>query len=426
LACRWAQNGSWERPTTVSTNKIKGSDVQNSARERWGIAWGRVNDVPLWLDPFQPGVTFRSKDYIIHQLKPGESYFDFFNLPIPAPKVMIHVPGVELTPSTIAVDDSTPAQVAPTEPQVTFADIEILQTDPESMVGRTVIKSWIVGNTDHGVCKGTVVAYRVENNHVGGRPWAIDWDDGSKSSFNADDMIKYCLNNVDGTVVTQVIDISDSDSDESDDGNSEYDTMRTLFESQGLTVYNTENNDTWKTICNKIDIPHGQRKQYYQWLSQQYGYGHKAASQATFKFNDPYGSSKGAKNGTMKWPAGVPFPYPGGGAWDSVLLGNDSSNHISRVCRMLEAETKTLMLAEKLQKQESANDQDGNMDYQFPVGDDENGRSLMDFDTEDAMSAMDNKGKSRVNALVVQGEGVGGCAQAPKAPAPPGEARGFD
>jgi hypothetical protein len=78
------------------------------------------------------GVTFRSKDYIIHQLKPGESYFDFFNLPIPAPKVMIHVPGVELTPSTIAVDDSTPAQVAPTEPQVTFADIEILQTDPES------------------------------------------------------------------------------------------------------------------------------------------------------------------------------------------------------------------------------------------------------------------------------------------------------
>jgi hypothetical protein len=31
--------------------------------------------VPLWLDPFQPGVTFRSKDYIIHQLKPGESYF---------------------------------------------------------------------------------------------------------------------------------------------------------------------------------------------------------------------------------------------------------------------------------------------------------------------------------------------------------------
>eukprot|EP01047_Picozoa_sp_COSAG01_P013903 COSAG01_NODE_665_length_14398_cov_91.714595_4_plen_231_part_00 len=57
-------------PARISTNKIKGSDVQNSARERWGIAWGRVNDVPLWLDPFQPGVTFRSKDYIIHQLKP--------------------------------------------------------------------------------------------------------------------------------------------------------------------------------------------------------------------------------------------------------------------------------------------------------------------------------------------------------------------
>jgi hypothetical protein len=26
------------------------------------------------------------KDYIIHELKQGESYFDFFNLPIPAPK----------------------------------------------------------------------------------------------------------------------------------------------------------------------------------------------------------------------------------------------------------------------------------------------------------------------------------------------------
>eukprot|EP01047_Picozoa_sp_COSAG01_P001669 COSAG01_NODE_39_length_33243_cov_28.298558_15_plen_150_part_00 len=63
-------------------------------------------------------------------------------------------------------------------------------------------------------------------------------------AFNADDMVKYCLNNVDGTVVTQVIDNSDSDSDDSDDGDSEYDTMRQLFESQGLTVYNTENNDT--------------------------------------------------------------------------------------------------------------------------------------------------------------------------------------
>ena len=58
----------------------------------------------------------------------------------------------------------------------------------------------------------------------------------------------------------------------------------------------------------------------------------------------------------MKWPAGVPFPHPGGGAWDSMMLGNDSSNYISRVCRMLEAETKTLMLAEKLQNQKSTDD----------------------------------------------------------------------
>ena len=57
---------------------------------------------------------------------------------------------------------------------------------------------------------------------------------------------------------------------------------------------------------------------------------------------------------------------------------------------MLEAETKTLMLAEKLQNQKSTDDQDGNMDYQFPVGNDENGRNLMDFNPEDAISAMDN------------------------------------
>eukprot|EP01047_Picozoa_sp_COSAG01_P092361 COSAG01_NODE_23748_length_803_cov_1.075284_1_plen_128_part_10 len=32
-------------------------------------------------------------------------------------------------------------------------------------------------------------------------------------------------------------------------------------------------------------LPHGQRKLYYKWLSQQYGYGHKAAHNAAFKFN---------------------------------------------------------------------------------------------------------------------------------------------
>ena len=95
----------------------------------------------------------------------------------------------------------------------------------------------------------------------------------------------------------------------------------------------------------------------------------RSAPKAAFKFNDPYGSSKSAKNGTMKWGPGVPFPYPGGEAWDSIMLADGSSNCISRVCRLLEAETKTIMATQKMAKSVPKIATDFS-EFRFPVGKD--------------------------------------------------------
>ena len=114
-------------PARISTNKIKGSDIANAARERWGIAYGRVNDVPIWLDPFEKGVTFMSKDYIVHELGSGESFFDFFNLPLPAPKVMIHDPDRGVPAANVDTAEADTAVVIPSHGetmQISFDDIE--------------------------------------------------------------------------------------------------------------------------------------------------------------------------------------------------------------------------------------------------------------------------------------------------------------
>eukprot|EP01047_Picozoa_sp_COSAG01_P038810 COSAG01_NODE_3167_length_6474_cov_2.587765_7_plen_121_part_00 len=76
------------------------------------------------------------------------------------------------------------------------------------------MKRWVVNKRDLGVCKGTVSSFDSARDVPGGRPWAINWDDTSISYFNSLDMVCFCINKTHGTVVTQVIDESESDSEE--------------------------------------------------------------------------------------------------------------------------------------------------------------------------------------------------------------------
>ena len=51
-----------------------------------------IGDIPVFMDPFNWGTTFSSKDYTLHELKSGENCFDFFGLKQPAVKVVMNDP----------------------------------------------------------------------------------------------------------------------------------------------------------------------------------------------------------------------------------------------------------------------------------------------------------------------------------------------
>lgn len=53
-----------------------------------------------------------------------------------------------------------------------------------------------------------------------------------------------------------------------------------------LQYYVTKDNDSWPKICNAMNIEYNQRKAFYQWLSEQHGYG-LISPQQSEHFQDP-------------------------------------------------------------------------------------------------------------------------------------------
>ena len=77
--------------------------------------------------------------------------------------------------------------------------------------------SKVLGTSISLTSRGVVKSYDETLAGPSDRPWKIFWDDGATSSFNASDMLNFCINHTHGTTVTQVIesewDVSESDDD---------------------------------------------------------------------------------------------------------------------------------------------------------------------------------------------------------------------
>ena len=67
---------------------------------------------------------------------------------------------------------------------------------------------------------------------------------------------------------------------------SDVDAVRARLDKLKLQYYVTKNNDSWPKICNAMAIEYNQRKLYYQWLSEQHGYGLVSPKQSD-SFKDP-------------------------------------------------------------------------------------------------------------------------------------------
>ena len=51
----------------------------------------------------------------------------------------------------------------------------------------------------------------------GQRPWGVRWDDGQITSYDRNDMVRYCLAHIDGNTVTQILASNEFDSASDDD-----------------------------------------------------------------------------------------------------------------------------------------------------------------------------------------------------------------
>ena len=57
-------------PCIISKSKIIGSDLLNSDRSRWVVAWGMVNDLPIFKDLWT-GAKYRTRDFRAFPLPSG-------------------------------------------------------------------------------------------------------------------------------------------------------------------------------------------------------------------------------------------------------------------------------------------------------------------------------------------------------------------
>lgn len=331
----------------TDNNQPKGSNVDQVNRVRWGIAVKMINgDLPLFMDPHS-GSTFSSRAYRLFQMKPGESAWHFCGAEVPRlaqtahrrpqddaedPERVIDLESFALVrkdngdeahgshlqaqiadrdhQSYIPGDDGylkkasiekTPLQSPEMQNLDSEVDdsikitqeIDMLHRNPSYFISRDCYKRF---PKPHGVHHG-VVSKVVSSD---GPVWEIVYDDGDEEHYNVDDMINYCLKMVDGATVTL-------NSDKSSPGGVD------LIGNH--PVYLTSNKETFHDICKAIQLPHGQRRLYYEWLGEQFGMGHQHKSTAGgLHFVNPFGGCK-----ATRFDANVRFPLPKGESWQKMI-----------------------------------------------------------------------------------------------------------
>ena len=351
-------------PCLVTIPHVKGSDIHNIARCKWGVAIKQYGDLPIFECPFT-GSIFRSKGYVVFHLQPGQDAWTFLGLESPVLSaaqykrtpgrdeplqhyVQLDIPTTTITPNpviesietaqtqtprivtldkhgTIFVPDST-GTLVPTldkipalaiEPAVTEyttiglnsqLDAEALHVRPETFMGRDVYKYF----PGHGVCHGVVVETNTDKD-TNDMIWLINYDDGEKADFTVPEMMDYCVNYVDGqTILSETEAIATLRVQHEDDPGSDL--------LQGFTTYETQDNDTFFEVCRACGLPPADFKLYYSWLQQHFNYGHQSdSSKPGLKFAKPWGGTgQKPESKQSKFKVSTKFPIPSGDTWQTA------------------------------------------------------------------------------------------------------------
>lgn len=218
-------------------------------------------------------------------------------------------------------------------------ELETLHSSPRYFINHEVLK--IYEYTDKKVAY-TGIVYDVDDDGKGNTLWGIQWSDGSKSDFDMVEMRKYCVLRSCGYPDQGKWIVEDA---------SDVKAVTSRLDKLKLQYYVTKNNDSWPKICNAMRIEYNQRKLFYQWLSEQHGYGLISPKQSDsfkdpaietppwMKFYDPYSTYHPKTRQHNKFRKGIPFPYPVGGAWNElVILGQDKEENPNQAPKILESQ----------------------------------------------------------------------------------------
>jgi hypothetical protein len=113
---------------------------------------------------------------------------------------------------------------------------------------------------------------------TGATLWGINWDDGKTSDFTLADMQDFCVKRRDGNrasppMVTAIEPEPDPDLEPQ---TSMADVLARLTRLGVEHFRSSSDNMSWTAVCTEAGVPRNQRKLYYQYLSEQHGYGHVA------------------------------------------------------------------------------------------------------------------------------------------------------
>ena len=382
---------------TLPPHKTKGSDNTKLNRHRPGIAIRMLGTLPLFMSPVNPGATpFRSKSFLCYDAPKGCSAFEFWGCESPWEMPDFGYPAVQNYDDpryVVQFDDIALYNQPDTKfvrkpklrvdgklPYVTVTDasgfiyetnddgdykmtsgliqkldaanvidnagtqserdrqIALLQYHPDWFVYKPVYQRF----GDQGVFSG-VVQYHDVDTKTGDPFWNVIYSDGVTGDLWASEMVKYCIDKIDGTSDCPITRKQSRDEPLQledrpdaavliDDENSE--SVATIVHN-GIeykcdpqiradledddNVYITQDNDKFADVCKGIGLNHAQWKAYYQWIHQNYMMGslfrHTKKYPGGVGFADPFSSS--AKK--VRFDEGVRFPLPTGESWNNHL-----------------------------------------------------------------------------------------------------------
>ena len=368
-------------PAMVSTPEVRGSNLLNPTRCREAIRLGMIGTLPLWQCP-HTGVHFRSKDYLVLNLPPGQNAWQMFKCAnVPTVPVYFHAPpqnseqisaiiideswtiAQELPSGTGSAGDdavaSAPAPAAPTESlaaepcpetatdapvvhetspllqttdQKALKKLGLVTAPPSTTREKTVARltddadSFINHEVfkyfaDEGVLKGIVVMTDTAKQD-GSVFWRIIFDCADKTLEYSEDFSQSEMVDfhIDRINGTTAAPILPLDY-----------VIPPLVPTSKLLNYMTDPGDTYPDVCAKMHIPRDQWRLYYQWLTQHQCYGHPHRhTDRGLHFNNPWGGTghKSILKPTAKQtvlPSESPFPFPKGDSWDSMLFAHVQS-----------------------------------------------------------------------------------------------------